>query len=358
MASRGRTVGQPGGDGGAGHAEDDRGLFVLGDDPAARRIARRGARDAVLAHAGQDDGDGRGAECRGRPTRTGRCPRGGSRRPAGSATDVTRRALADAKVAVVGGEVDRPRGQRLAFPATLTRQGADRFEPRRQPLGEAGRDVLDDQDRQRGSRLGSPESRHWSAAGPPVEVAIATTRPRLRLATERRGRGAQQRRRRRQWRTTLTCDIALTVATRLPRRRRETGRGRARGFTSTSSAPKRSEVQRGPDLAGAVLPVTITIGVGAVIMISLVAARPSIRGMWMSIVTRSGRSSLRQLDRLDAVDRLADDLDLRVGGEDLHQQGAGGRGVFGDEDADHATLPLRQSNCATVSSSSFWSKRP
>ena len=39
-----------------------------------------------------------------------------------------------------------------------------------------------------------------------------------------------------------------------------------------------------------VLAVTITIGVGAVIMISLVASRPSSRGMWISIVTTSGRS--------------------------------------------------------------------
>ena len=38
------------------------------------------------------------------------------------------------------------------------------------------------------------------------------------------------------------------------------------------------------------MPVTMTIGVGAVIISSLVAARPSMVGMWMSMVTTSGRS--------------------------------------------------------------------
>src|SRR5262245_17465555 len=34
----------------------------------------------------------------------------------------------------------------------------------------------------------------------------------------------------------------------------------------------------------------MTMGVGAAIMISLVASKPSMRGMWTSIVTTSGRS--------------------------------------------------------------------
>ena len=70
--------------------------------------------DAVLAHAGQDHGDGRRAEVAGdRLEQEG--PRGTE------AADRGRRwrdqdALAVTEVAVVGGEIDRPRGQQRVFP--------------------------------------------------------------------------------------------------------------------------------------------------------------------------------------------------------------------------------------------------
>ena len=62
-------------------------------------------------------------------------------------------------------------------------------------------------------------------------------------------------------------------------------------------------------------------------------------GSIMSMVTTSGRQSLAELDGALAVLRLADDLDLRVGGEDLDQPLAHRQRIFDHEDAELRHLP-------------------
>ena len=61
------------------------------------------------------------------------------------------------------------------------------------------------------------------------------------------------------------------------------------GLRITSRAPAHSACIEPSTPAAPLLPVMMTIGVGTVIMISLVAFRPSMSGMWTSIVTRFGR---------------------------------------------------------------------
>ena len=57
--------------------------------------------------------------------------------------------------------------------------------------------------------------------------------------------------------------------------------------------------------------------------------------------------------RLAAVDRLADDLELRVGGERLAQVVTHGRGVLDQQDTDHQRISLRM-----WASSSSWLNSP
>ena len=56
--------------------------------------------------------------------------------------------------------------------------------------------------------------------------------------------------------------------------------------------------------------------------------------MRMSISTTSGFSRRHMLDRLQAVDRLADDLEVVLGVEDHLEPRAHERLVVGDQDAD------------------------
>ena len=65
-----------------------------------------------------------------------------------------------------------------------------------------------------------------------------------------------------------------------------------------------------------------------------VASRPSSRGIRMSISTTSGRRQRAGLDRLGAVARLADDLQVGLGVEDLAEAGADECLVVGDQHAD------------------------
>ena len=68
---------------------------------------------------------------------------------------------------------------------------------------------------------------------------------------------------------------------------------------------------------------------------------PSTSGIRMSISTTSGRSARAMLDRLAAVGRLADDLDVGLGVED-HPEAVAHQGlVVGDQDADHRRDPRR-----------------
>ena len=63
-----------------------------------------------------------------------------------------------------------------------------------------------------------------------------------------------------------------------------------------------------------------------------VASMPSIVGMRTSITTTSGRSRSNRADRVGAVDRLADDLEVVLGVED-HPEPAAHQGlVVGDHD--------------------------
>ena len=58
--------------------------------------------------------------------------------------------------------------------------------------------------------------------------------------------------------------------------------------------------------------------------------------MRMSISTTSGSQPPRLLDRLGAVGRLADHVDVLLGVEDHPEAGAHQRLVVGDQDADHS----------------------
>ena len=58
----------------------------------------------------------------------------------------------------------------------------------------------------------------------------------------------------------------------------------------------------------------------------------------MSMRTTSGRVLPATLDGLDAVDGLADDLDVRLGLQDHPEPRAQELLVVGDEDADHAHI--------------------
>ena len=114
--------------------------------PPARRTARRPSTPSA-AHAGQNDGDGRRAvdagdgleEVTGRGTETAEGALAASATAPGS----------DPQVAVVGGKVDRPRGQFLSLLGHLHPQVAGGVEPGGQPGGEAVGDVLHHQDRHR-----------------------------------------------------------------------------------------------------------------------------------------------------------------------------------------------------------------
>ena len=71
------------------------------------------------------------------------------------------------------------------------------------------------------------------------------------------------------------------------------------------------------------------------------AVMPSMTGISRSISTTSGCSSLRQLQRLGAVSRLADDLQLRVEREEHLQTLPHDAVVVGDQNADrHGYLRL------------------
>ena len=64
-----------------------------------------------------------------------------------------------------------------------------------------------------------------------------------------------------------------------------------------------------------------------------VASRPSSFGIWMSISTTSGCSRRGDRDRLLAVARLADDLEVVLGLEDQPEPGSHQRLVVGEHDA-------------------------
>ncbi|MEJ7636446.1 MAG: hypothetical protein WKF75_00260 [Singulisphaera sp.] len=100
------------------------------------------------------------------------------------------------------------------------------------------------------------------------------------------------------------------------------------------------------------LPVTMTIGVGAVAMISRVASRPSSRGMWMSMVT-IGAEPVHQLDRL-APSRASP----RPGFPGRRRSAPAARAVAGPSATrTRITVSLHKS-CSIVSIRSFWSNLP
>ena len=72
--------------------------------------------------------------------------------------------------------------------------------------------------------------------------------------------------------------------------------------------------------------------------ISRVASNPSSTGMLTSMSTTSGLERPRELDRLAAVARLADDLDPLVGGEDRLERLGEQPVVVGDEHAERLRL--------------------
>ena len=67
-------------------------------------------------------------------------------------------------------------------------------------------------------------------------------------------------------------------------------------------------------------------------MIRRVASMPSSFGMWTSIRTTSGLIAGDERHRLFAVAGRADDFELRIGLEQLHQQQLHHRRVFDDQD--------------------------
>ena len=73
-----------------------------------------------------------------------------------------------------------------------------------------------------------------------------------------------------------------------------------------------------------------------------VAWSPSSSGMRMSMRTTSGRELAGAVERLGAVARLADDLDVVLGFEDHAKAAAHERLVVGDQDADHGARPERE----------------
>ena len=70
-----------------------------------------------------------------------------------------------------------------------------------------------------------------------------------------------------------------------------------------------------------------------------VASSPSSSGIRMSIRTTVGLEARGLVDRLEAVARLGDDLDVRLVGQQHAEAGADHRLVVGDEDAD-ASSPV------------------
>jgi hypothetical protein len=89
---------------------------------------------------------------------------------------------------------------------------------------------------------------------------------------------------------TLTWDMALTSAISSRAASSKAGESGPGGLGRTARAPTRRVYIDVSTSWIAMLPVTIRIGVGTVIMISLVASKPSSRGMRRSMVTTSGRS--------------------------------------------------------------------
>ncbi len=87
--------------------------------------------------------------------------------------------------------------------------------------------------------------------------------------------------------TSLTCAIALIVAISSRLSRSNRGVPGPEGFASTASAPALSACIEFRTSFGSRLE-TITTGVADSIMIRRVASTPSITGIWMSMVTRSG----------------------------------------------------------------------
>ena len=135
------------------------------------------------------------------------------------------------------------------------------------------------------------------------------------------------------------------------------------GFLMTSSAPSVRASKARPMPSPCTDDETTRIGVGVNAMIRSVASSPSILGMWMSIVTRSGLSRVDHLDRFAAVVRLPDDLDLRVRRQDLREHLARDQRVVDDDHADLFLPPTSAARSAghrisrsTVSSRVSWLK--
>ena len=94
----------------------------------------------------------------------------------------------------------------------------------------------------------------------------------------------------RMWVMTRTFERILTLRMTSRPMRSSSAQSRGSGFLMTSSAPRSSASNARPIPSPCTDDDTTRIGVGVKAMMRSVACRPSMRGMWMSIVTRSGRS--------------------------------------------------------------------
>ena len=84
--------------------------------------------------------------------------------------------------------------------------------------------------------------------------------------------------------------MAFAIARNCSRRPSNTADWGLSGFATTINAPARMASKESSTSSRLTLEDTRTIGTGARTMISLVASKPSMTGMWTSIVTRSGLS--------------------------------------------------------------------
>ena len=157
------------------HAVDGGGLLVLGDRQPAGLADRAEPVGAVAAHAGQDDGDAC-APCVLRDASEQSVGRR-SVQPGGVVRSSVRTpSVPEDEVGAVRGEGHA--GKRLrSVLGESDRQRHGGIEPARKAFREAGRDVLDDEDRD-GKLGGMPERSVARACGPPVEAQIPITEPR------------------------------------------------------------------------------------------------------------------------------------------------------------------------------------
>ncbi len=140
--------------------------------------------------------------------------------------------------------------------------------------------------------LGSPASSAWIASGPPVDAPMATMFTPHGAASNpwRAAPACEELSRARRRRTNFTSDISLSVRTSsatlawCARSPRPAGRG------TTASAPASSALKVVATWSS-IMPLTTTIGTGFSCITRRVASSPSMRAMWMSMVTTSGRNS-------------------------------------------------------------------